>query len=70
MSRYKVYLRSGTVLTLDADTVWANDTGWLQFFESEEGENLRIKAQFAPGMWEGYQYLTTIKTKETEKSGS
>lgn len=71
MNRYKVYLRSGTVITIQADNVWTYNE-WLSF---NIGDNsvaegtYQLIAQFAPGMWEGYQLLT-VKAKETEKSGS
>jgi hypothetical protein len=67
--RFKVYLRSGTVITVEAESSWTNSTGWLQFYsgdnEKEEG-SYRLIAQFAPGMWEGFQYLYP-RTKEETK---
>lgn len=67
MNRYKVYLRSGTVITIAADDVYVHNE-WLNFATREPGQLL---AQFAPGMWEGYQDVTAkFPLKDTEKSGS
>lgn len=59
MNRFKVYLRSGTVITLEADSVFEYNK-WLTFHNGdnsvEEGSYKRV-ALFAPDMWEGFRVL-------------
>ncbi len=72
MKRYKVYLQSGTVITVQADQIYENSSKWLTFSNgdnSKEEGSYYIVAVFAPGMWEGYQLLQQYN-KEPEKSGS
>ena len=71
MNRYKIYLKSGTVITIHADDVYVNsvNNSWLTF-SNGEAETYEFVAQFAPNMWEGYQKLTLRPATETEKSGS
>lgn len=65
MNRFKVFLRSGTVISVVADQSWNNDNGFLFFVR--EGVNI---ATFAPGMWEGFQDLRVIEPKRADVSGS
>lgn len=70
MNKYKVYLKSGTVLTIAAEGVYTYNGGL--FFHNgdnsvEEG-SFEIIALFQE--WEGYQWLKPAPTKGQEKSGS
>lgn len=62
VNRFKVFLRSGTVITMTADKWWGNDVGWLYFYRDDE-----IVGHFAPGMWEGIQDLRVIEPKKVDK---
>lgn len=72
MSKYKVYLRSGTVITITADSVVV----WNEWLTLHNGDNSKVEgsyvviAQFAPGMWEGYQNLIAAEPRKADKSGS
>lgn len=68
MLRYKVYLKSGTVITINADDLYVGGSSHL-ILSNGALETYQQVAVFAPGMWEGWQLLT-LAPKETEKSGS
>lgn len=64
MRKYKVYLKSGTVITIAADEAYNQPGTNILVFRA--GSDL--VAYFVE--WEGYQYLRPAPTKEPEKSGS
>lgn len=70
MKKYKVYLKSGTVVTLLADSVYEFNSRLVFHVGDnrvEEG-SFEIIASFAD--WEGYQYLRPAPQRDQEKSGS
>lgn len=72
MNKYKVFLRSGTVLTIIAEAVVV----WNEWLTLHTGDSSKVEgsyvviAQFAPGMWEGYQNLIVAEPRKADKSGS